>query len=1014
LLKLGGLQQPVVLNGGLAVMVERQGERISLTAALGNRGDVHVSIAGTARAPAVQRPPLARVESLLTVSPGLRSLRSEVSWEFPGSSLRQFAVALAPGSVPVRLEIPNLESWKLVREGTSATRLEFLLNAPVTGSLAIAMDAESGVGASVSGEPETFPRVRPEATRLEETLVLASHGTDRVESRAAVGAQRVTVPERFRERISRGRLVAAFRGNGEEQPLTYAVERALRGDVVRADCVYQLGEGRIDLFVRGALKVAQAPGLLEIGLPAGAEVRDFVAEGGVARWWCSGEVLWLQTSGEAVGREIRCLINLRLPLSGRAGEPWKLPELTWPKGTELSGECLVLAHATQDSRLTFLRPDQVSVAAAATALQGFVVMPPYERRHAFSYTGAGVGAQVSLQEVAPAFEAGWVLSAVVNETWIQLAYHLDCEVKRSALRQVKARVAVMVPELRWEGAGLREVRSAVEGNHRVYTITFQEDVTDFVTLTAVTELPLVQGGARLPHLEILQALQQNQFGVLENRTRGALETNLAKVEEVPGSSVPYLPGRMSNPKFYRMTGPDWFLGVGLTTLERVGGMEMVILDSEILTAIRDNGEEWHHVAYRMRNQSVQFLPIRLNREMELVQVRVAAREVQPKKGREDRKTETVLVPLEPTGNSDLPFLVELIYRRPAEPGAVLGSHFRRLLEAPQLDLGGRSEAQTFWRVFLPEGYSAHKVSGVVNQIPGRQRFLALAEANLEEIERLGRAARSTDRAGSAWRNALGLAQLTRECILPGLLPESAAPEFLGKLTKLEEEARSFRPGPDLSLAVASPVAEAMPSGFAENSTEVVTRHRQRHETLRQRAGMVRDGLKLNDFVALAWTPPAEEVPGPPRNASNADFTLATAQDEMAQRLLSNWRSPMMSGGAKAPGQAPRFGLDPVAAPLPTPSGGQWIESIEQPRAALDLDPAAVKARLWPEPGFPVEGEPLVFHKLKGDARLELAGDRQAKRDPVQAWAWFLGVIVAIQLLARLTGRTVRRPEEARA
>lgn len=89
---------------------------------------------------------------------------------------------------------------------------------------------------------------------------------------------------------------------------------------------------------------------------------------------------------------------------------------------------------------------------------------------------------------------------------------------------------------------------------------------------------------------------------------------------------------MNNPKFYRLSGPDWFLGVGLTTLERVGGMEMVILHSEIVSAIRDNGEEWHHVAYRMRNQSLQFLPVRLRREMELIEVKVAAREVQPKRG----------------------------------------------------------------------------------------------------------------------------------------------------------------------------------------------------------------------------------------------------------------------------------------------------------------------------------------------------------------------------------------------
>ncbi len=1000
LLKLSGLLQPAEINGGLAATVERNDERISMAAALGNRDRIHVLIEGPARIPAVQRPPLAKVESLLLVSPGMRTLRSEIAWEFPGSSLRQFAVSFDAGYAPVRLEIPNLETWKLVRDGKAATRLEFLLTAPVTGALAIALEAESSQG----GESGTFPRVRPEATRLEETMVLASRGAVEVASRADSAAQRVAVPERWR---NRGHLVAAFRGTGDDELVNFSVTPAVSRDVVRADCVYQLEGTAGELFVRCSLNLAQAPGLMAIGLPPGVEVRDLVADAGVTRWWCSGETLWLQTSGTAAGREIPCLIHIDWSSPAKEGGQTALPELTWPEGTEVSGECLVLTQISADSQLTFAAPERVRVGAAASALTDFVVMPPYQRKHAFAYTGGVFGARVGYQDVDPVFDAGWVLSAVVNETWIQLNYHLDVERKRSSLRQVSARMAAGVPELRWEGAGLREVRSSVEGNHRVYTLMFQESVTDSVALTATTELPLVQGGARLPHLEVLQARQQTQFAVLENRTRGGLETNLAKVEEVPGDSVPYLPRRMNNPKFYRMAGADWFLGVGLTTLERVGGMEMVIMGSEIVTAIRENGEEWNHVAYRMRNQSMQFLPVKLSRDVELIQVRVAAKDVQPKRGPEERKTETVLIPLEPTRNGDLPFLVELIYRRPAEAGVGLGETFRRGLEAPRLDLDGRSEAQTFWRVYLPAGYQAHKVGGVVNQIPGRQRAQALAEANLDELDRLARVARTGTQAESAWRNVLGLAQLTRE----SLLPELEVEEFLPSLEKLENEARAFRPGADFSLAVATPDPHPLPDGFVENSAAMVERQRQRHEASRQRLETVRDRIKLSDFVAVAWMAPAEPAPseetGP--GAASSHSLIVAAQDEMAQRLLQTWRSPVAGGGAKPPGLAPRFGMDSVAASIPATTPSQWIESIEQPRAALELDPAAVKARLWPEIGFPVEGEPLVFHKLKGDARLELAGERAPQRDALAIWAWFLGALAAIQILARMTRSMPVRP-----
>jgi len=485
-----------------------------------------------------------------------------------------------------------------------------------------------------------------------------------------------------------------------------------------------------------------------------------------------------------------------------------------------------------------------------------------------------------------------------------------------------------------------------------------------------------------------------------------LETNLARAEEVAGETLPYLPRKMNNPKFYRMTGPDWFFGVGLTKLETFGGMEMVITGSEIVTAIRDNGEEWYHLSYRMRNQSLQFLPVKLSREFEVIKVRVAAKEVQPKRGRDDKKTETLLIPLDPTRSEDLPFLVELIYRRLADAESGLGEKFRRSLEAPELELGGRTEAQTFWRLYLPAGYAAHKVAGALNQIPGQQRLLGLAEANLDELDRLARSARSGSQPGIAWRNVLGLAELTRhQC------RAESNQAWEQRIQKLEEEAKAFRPGADLSVTLSAPVSEFASLsgiGFAENNAAVVERNRKLRDASRDRMASIREQMKLNDFVAVGWRvdPATEESTlAGPVVAVQESFEFSTAQQETAKRLLDTWKSP----SRKEQGIA-HVSLDPATPPVQATAPGPRIESIELPRTVPDPNPQEVRARLSPEIDFPTEGEPLVFHKLKGNARLEIAGERQSKRDVPAVWGWFLGSLGLIHVLARVTGfrRLVRQ------
>jgi len=166
-----------------------------------------------------------------------------------------------------------------------------------------------------------------------------------------------------------------------------------------------------------------------------------------------------------------------------------LPELAWPDGAEVSGEAMILTHAIAETQLTFAAADRRPGGSGGGCLAGVHGPASLPEKSCVFLRGAGFWATITTREVPVVFDAGWVISAVVNETWIQLTYHVEVEVKRSALRQAVVEIPAAVPELRWEGEALRSVRAVVEGGSRIYTLTFQEDVTEFASLIASTELP---------------------------------------------------------------------------------------------------------------------------------------------------------------------------------------------------------------------------------------------------------------------------------------------------------------------------------------------------------------------------------------------------------------------------------------------------------------------------------------------------------------------------------------------
>jgi hypothetical protein len=251
---------------------------------------------------------------------------------------------------------------------------------------------------------------------------------------------------------------------------------------------------------------------------------------------------------------------------------------------------------------------------------------------------------------------------------------------------------------------------------------------------------------------------------------------------------------------------------------------------------------------------------------------------------------------------------------------------------------------------------------------------------------------------------MGLAALTREEFLPALQGYDAstqtAPVWGARLRRLEDEAKAFRPGIELSVTVEAPgseLASSATSGFVENRPATAERNRKLREAARARRESVRDQVKLNDFVAARWMGEAVAGTGEQAGAGGPDFEFSEAQTGTALRLLESWKSPGADNAS-----IPRFTLVPASEPLPAVAPAAWVESVEQPRSLPEPDVEVVRARLSPALDFPVTGEPMIFYKVKGNAALEIAGKRDSGKNLAAIWGWFLGGLGLICLFARLT------------
>ncbi|MGA1823104.1 MAG: hypothetical protein ACMUIP_00480 [bacterium] len=147
---------------------------------------------------------------------------------------------------------------------------------------------------------------------------------------------------------------------------------------------------------------------------------------------------------------------------------------------------------------------------------------------------------------------------------------------------------------------------------------------------------------------------------------------------------------------------DWEYTIMLKRLEREKLIEAKILRQDIKSVVIPQGVIIHTVRFRVRNKSLQFLPIDFPSDAEIWSLWVAGEPVRPSftDVNDDNKKKHLLIPLIKSGSGDRDFEIKLMYQSKVSAWGIHGSQSLNMIGTGDLAI-----EKTTWTLFLPRHYS---------------------------------------------------------------------------------------------------------------------------------------------------------------------------------------------------------------------------------------------------------------------------------------------------------------------
>jgi len=329
--------------------------------------------------------------------------------------------------------------------------------------------------------------------------------------------------------------------------------------------------------------------------------------------------------------------------------------------------------------------------------------------------------------------------------------------RQGALPEVRFVMPAGMPEARVTGDKVREtVRAALADGRTEYRTFFQSPEADAAALTISVELPH-KGGIALPDLDFPGAVLTGRFLIVQNFSAGEIVPDMAAstgVEPLARDTMGELHFTVqgfSNPLSWRLK-PGWKLSAEHRTLETTSGPQAVVLWAELTTMLRAEGPEWLRAVYHLQNRALQFLPLRLPEDLELVSAIVAETPVRADTGTLPDGKPGLLIPLIQTRPGDLAMDVEIVCR--VRNASVVRRSRARTLDDP--DIPGVSIQRTLWNVWTPPGWDLDDAGGNMERVEEKKGFMEKLEASFDELESLGSYSRTSRNAAfraNAWQQS---------------------------------------------------------------------------------------------------------------------------------------------------------------------------------------------------------------------------------------------------------------------
>lgn len=738
---------------GVALLTEEQINGQRVFSAVLNRPDSLV-ITRSPRRPLADAalPAVAETELIIGhTSGGAQSLLGTVRFEFPGTERTRFSLEVDAGWQIAGWEVRQnggevaVKHWS-VRDANGRRLIEFELDRPVADTASVSIHGTRGGGV---GDLRT-PVLEPQATKGQQTIALLHDETLRLVPQPTYDQRRIDKPADMHANMSggRGKTTELFFKLPAKQSLAYTAAIVASKREAHTDYVFQLSEQKQEMMAAVVLKSGRDPwSQLRIALPAEFEIQS-VDGPALASWKQEKGDLFLQFNPATSGLEARLLIYL----ARSATQPqttWTIEPLGFTGFEKMDGSALIVAHAATEARLVdFKSSTELQEADPTKATDVFGIMPPQEKKRAIKFERGDWKTNVSLAKQPVRFSSDGVVLAQATDVGLLVSQQVAFYVEQGALNRVTVKLPAALPEATVKGDALREVQTRVNGAVREYACSFQSDVLSRAALTFDMELPIA-GELSLPFVDVTGAERLRRFFVLDNSSSRESKTIEAKsVETCAKNALPYVPDVLSQPSFYRGSGNGaaGSLKVAYEQLQSTEGNAAIVTLADITSVWRADGERWDTVAYSVFNRSLQFLPVILPNEAELISVIVSGEAVRADQEKAADGRVVRLVPLIQTRAGQRSLEVRLVYRMRAgvsdgsdssdksDPCGRLGASLR--MDDPELV--GISAERTVWTAIVPKKYAIRDIDGNMEEVAEESQVVERLQGLMSDFSRLNK------------------------------------------------------------------------------------------------------------------------------------------------------------------------------------------------------------------------------------------------------------------------------------